>query len=244
MFDRLLNNFRQRVMSEYMEALPLPPTYRFLNGTPVEALPPQQTAQKGIMILGAYPAARYATVQSERFVPVGNIAQPFDTNAWAGNELDKVYLQPLGLRREQCWITNLVRCYLFEERGLGQKRDLTKYRNLGVTWPEFAVRDRFDEYARLGLTWLDEELQLAQPKLVITLGSEVAAAFHPGLPKSKRTLLVEDITLRRIRVNEQEWTMVHLAHPGSMARGGKWRELIPLQITLLQPVIQKLTAES
>jgi uracil-DNA glycosylase len=243
MLEQTIDDFRQRIAHNYMKTLSLPSTYCFLDGTPVQALPPCQTTRNSVMIVGAYPAARYDTIGDERFVPVGNITQPFDPAAWAGDELDKVYLHPLGLQRQQCWITNLVRCYLFEERGAGQKRDITKYRNLGVNWPEYAVRDRFDEYARQGMAWLDEELQLAQPRLVITLGSEVAAAFHPDLPRSRRTALVENIKFRRIKVNEHEWTMVHLAHPGSMVRGGKWRALIPAQIEYLKPEIQKRMAE-
>lgn len=241
MFEQQLADFRQRIISEYMKSLSLPPNYKFLDGTPVAALPPRQTTRNGIMIVGAYPAARYDKVQNEPFVPVGNIDEPFDPKAWAGDELDKVYLQPLELTRQQCWITNLVRCYLFEERG--KKRDISKYRRLGVTWPGFTVRNRFDDYAQQGLPWLEEELRLAQPKLVITLGSEVAAAFHPGHPKSKRTALVENAELRQVKLGEYTWTMVHLAHPGA-GRGEKWRALIPSHIEKLKPVVQKLIAES
>lgn len=243
MFDQQLENFCQRVSSEYMKSLSLPPNYKFLDGTPVAALPPRQTTRNGIMILGAYPAARYDKVQNEPFVPVGNIDEPFDPKAWAGDELDKVYLQPLGITRKQCWITNLVRCYLFEEKGEKQKRDISKYRNLGVGWPEFAVRDRFDEYAQEGLPWLEEELRLAHPRLVITLGSEVAAAFHPNHPKSKRTALVESAELRQVKLGDHTWTMVHLAHPGA-GRGEKWKKRVPEQIEKLKPVVQKLIAES
>jgi uracil-DNA glycosylase len=243
MFNQQLENFRQRISSEYMKALALPPNYKFLDGTPVAALPPRQTTPNSIMIVGAYPAARYEKVQGEPFVPVGNIDQPFDSKAWAGDELDKVYLQPLGLTRQQCWITNLVRCYLFEEKGGKHKRDISKYRKLGADWPEFAVRERFDEYARQGLPWLEEELRLAQPKLVITLGSEVAAAFHPGHPKTKRTALVEDAELRQVKLGDYAWTMVHLAHPGA-GRGEKWKKRVPEQLQKLKATVQKLIAES
>jgi hypothetical protein len=239
-----IEQFCQRISAEYMKTLPLPPTYKFLDGTPVKALPPRHTNRRSVMIVGAYPAARYETVQNERFVPVGNILEPFDQTAWAGNELDIVFLDPLEIRREDCWITNLVRCCLFEERGPQQKRDITKYRKLGVAWPEFAVRDRFDEYAQRGMAWFDEELELAQPKLVITLSNEVAGAFHPNHPKSKRTQLVENPIFRQVKVRNHTWTMIHLAHPGSMARGGKWRDLIPRQIERLKPDVQKLIAES
>jgi hypothetical protein len=107
---------------------------------------------RGVCIVGAYPSARFATIGRERDVPVGDNCGPFSIECYfdgsrvrtvnSGKELEDEYLAPLGLRRQDCWITDLVRVFLFKQG------HVDKYRRLGCRWPAAETRRGFEEYAR------------------------------------------------------------------------------------------------
>jgi len=82
---------------------------------------PLDVAQDGVFIIGAYPTAKFATINRERDVPTRDINGPFSDEQYfdgsrirpvkSGQELEQAYLEPLGLRREQCWqpaVLNIV----------------------------------------------------------------------------------------------------------------------------------------
>ena len=118
---RAVQRFQKRLHAEYKRDLSLPQTYKYIYGNPVQPVVPLDTAQDGVCIIGAYPSAQFATIGSERDVPVGDNCGPFSTERYfdgsrvrtvaSGYELEKAYLAPLGLQREQCWITDLVRVF-------------------------------------------------------------------------------------------------------------------------------------
>jgi hypothetical protein len=177
-----VRDFQKRLFATYKNDLSLPLRYQYIYGNPVRPIVPLDTSQGGVCIIGAYPSARFATIGSERDVPVGDNCGPFSTECYfdgsrvrtvdSGKELEQAYLTPLGLRRSQCWITDLVRVFLFK------KGHVAKYRRLGCKWPEQETRSEFEEYAAQGMHWLAEELALARPCLVITLGAEVAGILR------------------------------------------------------------------
>jgi uracil-DNA glycosylase len=216
-----IQNFQQRLYAHYKAGLSLPPTYSYLYGNPVQPLVPVETAQQGVCIIGAYPPARLATAGPEREVPVGDPERPFSAEPYfdgsrvravsSGETLAEAYLAPLGLRREQGWLTYLVKIFLFKDE------HLAKYRRLGCAWPEWETHSRFETLARQSLDWLEEELALARPRLVITLGAEVAGVLQdvPGIER-KGTLLgghVQDIWL-----GETVYPALHLAAPHEVLR--------------------------
>lgn len=115
------------------------------------------------------------------------------------------------LNAEQCWITDLVRIFLFKEG------HLTKYRRLGCSWPERETRSQFEFFAEQGIDLLSEELQLAKPKIVITLGSEVAGFLqHVKGQKQRNELIGGDI--KEFAINNTHFPVLHLAHPGIVMR--------------------------
>lgn len=216
-----IQNFQQRLYAHYKAGLSLPPTYHYFYGNPVQPLAPVETARQGVCIIGAYPPARLATVGPEWEVPVGDPERPFSAEPYfdgsrvravsSGNVLAEAYLAPLGLRRQQCWLTYLVKVFLFRDE------HLAKYRRLGCAWPEWETRSHFETLARQSLDWLEEELILAQPKLVITLGAEVAGVLQqvPGI-EIKDALLggqVQDMWL-----GEKVYPALHLAAPDAVLR--------------------------
>lgn len=211
-----IQNFQQRLYARYKNSLSLPPTYKYIHGNPVQPLVPLNTIPKGVCIIGAYPPARLATIKAERDVPVDDECSPFSPHPYFdgnriqttshGLALEKNYLTPLGLQREQCWLTHLVRVFLFKDE------HLAKYRRLGCPWPERETHSQFDTLARQGLSWLEEELALARPRLVITLGVEVAGVLQDvrGLEASQALLggQVQDLWL-----GETVYPVIHLADP-------------------------------
>ncbi|RKY69989.1 MAG: hypothetical protein DRP97_04495 [Candidatus Latescibacterota bacterium] len=113
--------------------------------------------------------------------------------------------------RKKCWITVLVRVFLFKEG------HLAKHRRLGCAWPERETRSQFECFAHKGMHWLEEELVLAQPKLVITLGAEVAGILRGVKGQKKRNDLLGG-ELKECQLGAASYPVIHLAHPGIVMR--------------------------
>ena len=216
-----IQDFQRQLYANYKNDLSLPPTYKYIYGNPVQPVVPIDTAQDGVCIIGAYPTARFATIGSERDVPIEDIRNPFSNERYfdgsrvrsvaSGTELEKAYLEPLSLRRDQCWITNLVRIFLFKNE------HLEKYRRLHCVWPEKATRDQFESFAQEGLHWLQDELALARPRLVITLGAEVAGVLQNVNGQRERNALLNG-DLKEFSLGSIVYSVIHLAHPGIVMR--------------------------
>lgn len=93
----------------------------------------------------------------------------------SGVVLDSLYLNPLGIEREECWITDLVQSYLAND---GQLSRISKsYEPLvdeGIV-PAARLRRRAGKVTHLPdyrEESLRRELEEASPELVITLGNE------------------------------------------------------------------------
>lgn len=74
--------YQQKCDSEYTGSIGLPEQHTYPDGSPIRPLPPIQTAVKGIMIVGAYPSARFESRPSRerpsrRLIPVADNLQPF-----------------------------------------------------------------------------------------------------------------------------------------------------------------------
>lgn len=216
-----VRSFLKQLYAKYNDSISLAVPYNYLHGNPVRSVVPLDVAQDGVMILGAYPTARFATIRGERDVPVGDISGPFSTERYfdgsrirfvnSGEELVSAYLQPLDLDRNQCWITNLVKVFLFKEG------HIKKYRNLGRDWPPRANRDEFEKYTLEGMTWLEQEIQVARPRLIITLGSEVAGVLQNVKGREKRNALLGG-DLKDLRIGHRLFPAIHFAHPGIVMR--------------------------
>jgi len=243
-----VQDFQKRLFAGYSSDLSLPPPYHYLYAKPVQPVVPLETYQGGICIIGAYPSARFATIGPERDVPVGDNCGPFSTEHYfdgtrtrtvdSGEELEEVYLAPLGLRRCQCWITDLVRVFLFKEG------HLAKYRRLGCEWPEWETRSHFEKHAAQGMHWLEEELRLAQPRLVMTLGAEVAGILQQVRGREKRNALLGG-EVRTLQLGAEVYPAVHLAHPGIVMRPASERNAWPRlhreeHIPLLREELERL----
>ena len=244
-----LDRLRRDMFDNYVRKLPLPRSYSYFYGDPVRPVAPQQTARRGIMILGAYPSARFECIGKYPSVPVADLAAPFSGEFYfdgrrfrtvrSSDELDSIYLDPLGVSRDDCWITNLVKVFLFK---LGH---IATYRALGVKHPPCETRSMFFKLAAhpANLEWLSREIEIARPRLVVTLGAEVAAAIRGSRSATAgRKLLSADV--HEVRIGETTVRTVHLAHPGIVMRKGKrnpWPELTAQHIQELRRSVPDLS---
>lgn len=243
-----VKGFQRRLHAHYKDDLDLPQPYQYLYGNPIHPVVPLDVAKDSVLILGAYPSARFAAVGGERDVPVGDNCGPFSTECYfdgqrirtvnSGQELEEAYLAPLGLRRDQCWITDLVRVFLFKEG------HIAKYRRLGCNWPPRETRSQFEVYAERGLGWLVEELEIAKPRVIITLGSEVAGLLQ-GVrgQKHRNELLGGD--RKEMSVGAKTYPVIHLAHPGIVMRPATERNRWPVvhkthHIPVARQAVEKL----
>jgi uracil-DNA glycosylase len=187
---KTIQEYQKCCWHTYKTAIDLPEDYSYLYGNPVKVHVPVETAENGIMIVGAYPTAHFQTIKTSagrliRDVPVADHLSPFSSERYydgssirelkSGVELEKYYLEPLSISRSQCFITDLVKVFLFKE---GHS---SKYAALGkVIQPS---RSKFMDYARLSIDFLTQEVKLAKPKIILFLGEEVGMAV---LNKSKQ----------------------------------------------------------
>lgn len=225
-----VKDFQKRLFENYKSDLSLPANYNYLYSNPIHPIVPLDISQNNIFIIGAYPSAKFASIDSERDVPVNDLICPFSSERYfdgsrvrtvaSGSELEETYLKPLGLKREQCWITNIVRIFLFKEG------HVKKYRRLGCEWPERETRSDFENYAQKGLHWLEEELSIAKPKIINTFGAEVAGILQGIKTQKKRNLLLGG-DIKEIELDSTTYPIIHFAHPGIVMRASSERNPWP-----------------
>jgi hypothetical protein len=222
-----IKRLRKQIYSEYASSVGLDPEARYLHGTPLRPVVPLDAATGGVLFIGAYPSARFMTIEGVRDVPVADNLGPFESERWfdggavrsqrSADELEEHFLTPLRLSRSDCWVTDLVKVFLFKP---GHRK---KYAKLGAKHPSGYERERFEELGKLSLPWIYREIAVARPRLVITLGAEVAAVVRARKHSSASSRLLgppyETLSYGKLAV-----LTAHLAHPGILMRGDstKW----------------------
>lgn len=212
----------QRAMyRDYAKDLKLNPKAKYLHGTPLRPVVPLDTGTGGLFVLGAYPSARFALYEGVSDVPVADNLGPFESERWfdgsrvrkqpSARELEKLFFDPLSIDRSKCWITDLVKVFLFK------KGHIKRYEKLNVKPPSGYVRERFFELGVKSLPWLEKELLVAKPSFVITLGAEVAGIMRGVRPATAQSnLLVPAVS--SLSVGKTSISVMHCAHPGILMR--------------------------
>ena len=215
------SNLVRSMYHEYAESVGLDSEAKYLHGTPLKPVVPLDQGAGGLFILGAYPSARFAQIGKVTDVPIADNLGPFESERWfdgnrirvqpSAKELEDLFLTPLGIERSDCWITDLVKVFLFKPG------HMERYKKLKAKPPQGYTRDRFMELGEASLPWLSRELKAARPKLVITLGAEVAGIIQGVRSKSAQVKLlkpeVSTMTIEGITVE-----VIHCAHPGILMR--------------------------
>jgi len=217
-----VRSLQRDIINRYADDVGLPTTATYISGAPLRPLPPLDTHVGGLMVLGAYPSARFGTIDGIRDVPVGDNLGPFESERYfdgdrvrtqaSADELDSLILGRLGIPRTRCWVTDLVKVFLFKSG----HRD--KYTALGASVPDGHRRELFEELALRSMPWLAREVRLSKPALLMTLGSEVAGLVRGVTGQKARNALLGP-NIMDVTVDGTAVRMVHLAHPGILMRG-------------------------
>ena len=212
---------RKWIYSSYAECVGLEPNARYIFSSPIRPVVPLVAARGGLFVIGAYPSARFHNIDGVRDVPVGDILGPFENERWfdgsrvreqlSAGELQELYLKPMGLVRKECWITNLVKVFLFK------KGHREKYKQLGASQPAGYRREFFRELGERSVPFLERELRLAKPRRVVTFGREVAGVLRGVRSPSAQTALL-DPTVSDLRIGSMTLPTMHCAHPGILMR--------------------------
>lgn len=217
--SHLIRLYQQKCFSNYKDSLGLDQNYSYYYGNPVLPQVPIEVTCNKVMIIGAYPSAQSYKVNNKCDAPIFYNGDPTSNekdltgthtaSKASSRELDFVILKNIGIRREDCWITDLVKVFLFK------KRHVDKHHKLEHEIPE--TRSSFIKFANLSLPWLHEELAICQPRVIITLGADVASVVS-GRP-------VNEIVSNRLTgqpfntvINNSEFQVLHLPHPGILMR--------------------------
>jgi uracil-DNA glycosylase len=214
---------RRDILGEYAGSVELNDKAIYISGAPLRPVVPLDTGSR-VFIIGAYPSARFGVMGGERDVPMADNLGPFEPERYydgerirvqnSAAELEENYLKPLGVPRGECWITDLVKVFLFKE---GHRK---KYAALGAEPPRGYEREAFENLGEKSLPWIERELRLSKPKLVITLGAEVAGIVTKTRGDAARTKLLSG-EVRALRIGGVDVEVVHLPHPGIVMRQAK-----------------------
>lgn len=235
-----VSQLQRSIFRDYAGSVGLDSDARYLDGTPLRPVVPLDVAVGGVMVIGAYPSARFAVIGKERDVPVADNLGPFENERWfdgarvreqpSARELQDLFLGPLGVSRADCWITDLVKVFLFKS---GHRK---KYERLGAESPPGYERERFPELANRSLPWIAREIGAAKPRVIITLGAEVAGQLRgETAARSQVALLKPEIGY--VTVAGADVPIIHCAHPGILMRAtatNRWRESIPQYVEAIR----------
>ena len=237
-----ITKYQKNCWNDYKRLLGLK-DHHYGYGNPVKVHVPVDTAAGGVMIVGAYPTAHFHTVKKDgkiiRDVPVGDHLYPFSDEIYfdgsgmrrvkSGMELTEHYLKPLGLRRNDCWITDVVKVFLFKPG------HIEKYKALGFPLPS-GLREDFKNYAEEGMPWLEEEIRIANPKVILLLGAEVTGVVLNVSDQKAKLLMKSGPEYREF--NGRSYPCFALPHPGIIMRksegGKKWKAVLEKQLELVR----------
>jgi uracil-DNA glycosylase len=170
-YKQKCEEFRQKCLVGYNKDIELLPEHMYYNVDPrypskpreqIKPIVPKKTAYNNIMIVGEYPSAIFYNKK----IPIGNIKEPFSADETdSGDTLDDM-LPEVGIERDDCWITNLVKVFLFKV-----ERDVDGKIRRRYSDPERKLM--FRGYAEKSMKWLYYELSIANPKIIIALSKNV-----------------------------------------------------------------------
>lgn len=120
-----IQQYQKKCAGEYMSSIGFPEETSYLYGNPVRTVVPIETAIGKIMIIGPQPAAKVFFEKNIPDVPLQDATAPFSVepyydgnrvrSSYTGQELNEVILESLEIPRAKCWLTTLVKVFLFDE---------------------------------------------------------------------------------------------------------------------------------
>lgn len=224
--------YQEKCFNEYKEDIGYPEESEFIQGMPVQPVIPIQTVRNKVLVVGDYPTAKMATLHGVPNVPVSNSEGPLiDEVYYKGDQLyenlmaedlQECLLNEIGVDYKDCWLTNLVKVYLFTSS------DVKKYEKLGKTI--LPTQKFFSSYAQKSMRWLDEEIKICDPELIITLGA--TPAQYVMKTTQARSVSLLDGHLRYYVVKGKQYPVMSLPHPRILSRkkNKSWMKLFDKRI--------------
>jgi uracil-DNA glycosylase len=195
-----IQQYQKKCSREYLQSIKFPDGTNYLYGNPVQTVLPIETAIGKIMIIGPQPAAKMFFVDDIPDVPLYDATAPFSIepyydgsrvrSSYTGQELSEVILETLEIPREKCWLTTLVKVFLFDED------HVRKYHRLGKEIKE--NRSLFDQYALKSMAWLRDEIEIANPRAIILLGPKVISSLLLISEKEAMDLITGEVVEKKI----------------------------------------------
>ncbi len=143
------------------------------------------------------------------------------------DSLNKNYFEQLNLDIENLWITDIVKVYLFPEKHIKNCKEVSKHQFVNT-------HKMFKRIAKENRGWMIQEIELCDPKLIITLG-EVPARVITLENKTKNKELL-DGSIRTLNL-DKEYKIAHLAHPEIRRLNKGWDRLTKISISKLKKMI-------
>ncbi len=198
-----------------------PKKYVYPDGNFIRPVLPVQITQKKIMLVGAFPSARFER-RNGLLIPVADNLSPFGEEKYfdgrqiqiqeSRESLNKNYFKQLNLKVENLWITDIVKVYLFPEKHIKNCQKVSKHQFVNT-------HKMFKKIAKESLYWMKKEIVVCDPKLIITLG-EVSARVISGDNKTEIKEFLNG-SIRTLPL-DKEYKIAHLAHPEIRRRNMGW----------------------
>lgn len=195
-----IQQYQKKCSREYLDSIKFPKETSYLYGNPVQTVVPIETAIGKIMIIGPQPAAKMFFVDNIPDVPLYDATAPFSIepyydgnrvrSSYTGQELSDIILETLEISRENCWLTTLVKVFLFDDD------HVKKYRRLGKEIEE--NRSSYQKYANESLTWLRDEIEIGNPRTIILLGPKVISSLLLISEEEAMDLITGEVVQKKI----------------------------------------------
>jgi hypothetical protein len=215
------------VLGAYPSALHI--RWQALSGQEIRALPVDDEPEP--FWTGSHERERiHAWKSAIGFDPAvhGTVGPVGQLNGSSGRALDTDYLEPLGISREDAWITDCLPTYhssdavakAIAERFLPALPDGTPPPKLPPHPSEATIISNATDARRL--EELGVEFEQADPEIVITLGNAAARVFATmlGISAAPRALTVDGYG--STTTVPDEWIWWPLAHPGAVRAIPAW----------------------
>lgn len=227
-------------ITDIRKAVPqIPDPYIYPDGNPIRPVLPIQREPKPIMLIGAFPSARFEK-RDNMLIPIGDNLSPFAQEKYfdgmgirtqaSRESLDDNYFPQLGLDPNEIWITDIVKIYLYPDKHIENCKVISPHLNFINT------HDLFPKVAEASRGWMKREIEVCNPQLIITLG-DVAARTLSRDKKTKSTELLNGEV--RDVMFDKAYKIAHLGHPEIRRRNKDWDTRTEKAITKLSTQLRK-----
>ena len=233
--------YKNYIPSIQKEISVFPKKYVYPDGNPVRPVLPVQIIQNNIMLIGAFPSARFER-RNSKLIPIADNLSPFgEEKYFDGKEiriqasresLNKNYFSQLNINPNELWITDLVKIYLFPEKHIKNCRQISPHIEFVNTHKMFKKIAK----AKSNIDCIKREIELCNPRLIITLGEIPARVIVSDYKSNNKELLngsIREVGFKKI------YKIAHLAHPEIRRINKEWDVFTKLAIENLAQKINE-----